>query len=165
MEEKGYVMVVTLLVLLLLSVIGIAATRTSNVELQLSVNTKKMVEDFYVTEGALMTTLEHTDWWLDDDFFAGGEGSGYWRGHVDIDGDHIHDAYVEICCVTLNSGVNPALSAAANRIPADRHIGPPPIGSGYSARHFITRKYAVTARDLRSGIDLQAGVWKIFNKY
>lgn len=164
-NEDGYVLVMTMFLLLLLTIIGIAATHTSNVEIQISGNNKKMVEDFYLSEGALITVMENSDLWLSDDFLKGNAAAVHWSGKVDVDGDGIEDAFVEIRCIEPSKSNIAALGRVANSIPADRHIGPPPADSGYSARHFNIRKYAVTATDLQSGINLQSGVWKVFGKY
>lgn len=163
-KKKGYVLVVTMFLLLLLTLIGIGATRTSIVEVQISGNYKKMVQDFYACEGALINALEHLDWWLSDGFLKSDTGTANWSGKVDIDGDDIDDAMVEIRCVEPGHSEITALSTAANDVPADRHTAPPPIGSGYSARHFYIRKYAITTTGLRTNTKLQAGAWKVFNK-
>jgi hypothetical protein len=165
MNAKGFVLMVTIFVLLLLTLVGIAATRTSIVELQISGNHKTMVQDFYASEGALIDALEHTEWWLNDEFLKNYTGMAGWTRNVDVDGDGVDDALVEIRCVEPTSSRISPLSVEANDIPSDRHIAPPPIGSGYSARHFCTRKYAVTATGLRSNTKLQSGAWKVFNKY
>lgn len=164
-NEDGYVLVITLFLLLLLTVIGMAATHTSNVEIQISGNNKKLVQDFYLSEGGLITVLENSGWWLGDDFLKGNAAAAHWTGNVDVDGDGAEDAFVEIRCIEPRKSNIAALGRAANSIPADRHSGPPPADSGYSARHFKIRKYAVTATGLQSGINLQAGVWKVFSKY
>ena len=164
-NTDGYVLVITMFLLLLLTVIGIAATRTSIVEIKISGNHNTMIQDFHASEGALITALEHTDWWLSDEFLKSSIAMADWSGNVDVDGDGVDDAIVEIRCVEPNPSTTNALSAAANNIPADHHTAPPPIGSGYSVRHFYVRKYAVTATGLRSNTKLQSGAWKVFNKY
>jgi Tfp pilus assembly protein PilX len=162
--HQGYVLAVTMCVLLLLTVIGIAAIQISTIEIQISGNTKKMAADLYATEGAMITVLERTDWWLSDAFLNGEATASNWAGKVDFNEDATDDALVEIRCIDESESNITALSDAANNIPADRHSTPPPINSGYSARHFYARKFAVTATSLRSNITLQTGVWKVFNK-
>lgn len=164
-NEGGYVLVITMFLLLMLTVIGIAATHTSSVEMKISGNNKKMVQAFYAAEGALITVLENSGWWLGDDFLNGGERVAGWSGEVDFDGDGTKDASVEVRCVEPSKSNIAALSRAANSVPADRHIAPCPVNSGYSVRHFNIRKYAVTATDLNAGTSLQSGVWKVFSKF
>lgn len=163
-NEDGYVLIVTVLLLLMLTIIGIAATHTAIIELQISGNNRRMVEDFYVAEGALITVLENSDWWLDDVLAENGAASAYWLGNVDIDGDDANDASIEIRCVERHKSDIVVPKLGVINIPSDRHIAPPPINSGYSVRYFTIRKFAATATDLRSGISLQSGVWKIFSK-
>ena len=164
-ENHGYVLIMTMMLLLLLTVIGIAATRTTNVEVRIAGNYKKMVQAFYASEGALISTLEHHDGWFDKDFANDNADAASWAGMVDFDRDTISDALVEIRRIEQTPADIEGLSNAANTVPADLHISPPPPGSGYSARHFVIRKYAVTATALPSGTTLQAGVWKAFNKH
>ena len=165
LNERGSILAVSMCALLLLSIIGMAAIQTSSVELQISGNNQRVVEDFYFVEGAIITTLERTDWWLKDDFIDADTAAAKWKSKVDFDADAIEDALVEIRCVKKSNSKIAVLSEAANDIPFDRHTAPPPIDSGYSIRHFYTRKYAVTATGLRSNTKLQSGVWKVFNKY
>ncbi|MGD9369211.1 MAG: pilus assembly PilX N-terminal domain-containing protein [Desulfobacteraceae bacterium] len=164
-NDSGYVLVITMFLLLMLTVIGIAATHTSGVEMKISGNNKRMVQAFYAAEGALIAALENSGWWLGDDFLNGGERIAGWSGEVDFDGDGTRDAFVEVRCVEPSKTNIAALSRAGNSVPADRHIAPCPANSGYSARHFNIRKYAVTATDLNTGTSLQSGAWKVFSKF
>lgn len=164
-KDRGSILFVTMCTLLLLSIVGMAAIHTSTVELQISGNNQRLVEDFYVTEGALITALERTDWWLSDEFINSNAATANWVGNVDFDEDSSEDALVEIRCIDNSKSTIAALSDAANNIPADHHTAPPPVNSGYSVRHFYTLKYAATATGLRSKTKLQIGAWKVFNKY
>lgn len=164
-SEDGYVLLTTLLLLMMLTIIGIAAIHTTIVEIQLSGNNRRIVEKFYVSEGSIITVLENSHWWLGENFFKGGEASAHWSKQLDFDGDGADDARVEVRCVEPTQSNITALSRAANDIPADRHSAPPPINSGYSVRHFKIRKFAVTATDLTSGMHLQFGVWKVFCEF
>lgn len=164
-DKNGYVLIVTLFLLLLLSAIGITAIRTTNVEVRISGNYKTMVQEFHAAEGALIAALEHPDWWLNDAFATINPAVANWSRMVDFDQDNIPDALIEIRCVEPSRSPIASISNAANNFPADRHAAPPPVGSGYSARHFYVRKYAITSTGVQSGTNLQIGAWKIFNKY
>lgn len=180
-SEEGYALVITMLLLFMLTVIGIAATNTSNIEVQISSNVKKIAEDFYDAEGGMFTAIENTNW-LTDTFLTDGEAAANWSSTVDIDrgsdrdnllsgNNNTADATVEIRCITdlLDVSSNPiviaALSNAANNLPVDRHIGPPPVNSGYSLRYFNIRKYGVTSTTIGGATDIQTGVWKVFNQF
>lgn len=176
-NEQGYAMVVTMLVLLMMTIIGIAATNTSNIEVQISGNTKRISENFYDAEGGMINTLENTALWLTDSFFLAGETGAFFTSNIDYDnadGDNDNDtnpdAFVEIRCITTatDGGGDPivisGLSAMANDLPVDRHLTPPPTDSGFSVVNFNVRKYGVTSTAVNGGAPLQTGVWKAFNK-
>jgi hypothetical protein len=163
--EDGYVLLATVLLLLMLTIIGVAAIQTATVEIQLSGNNRRGVEEFYYSEGSLITVLENSHWWLKEDFINSGAIYANWSRELDFDEDGTNDALVEVRCIEPTQSNIAGLSRAANDIPADRHIAPPPINSGYSLRYFKIRKYAVTATDLSSGMHLQSGVWKVFGEF
>jgi hypothetical protein len=158
-------MVVTMLLLLLLTVIGIAATQTSNIEVAISGNNKQNVEDFYTSEGGLIDALENSSAWLTTSFLTAGEDNAGYSNPVDFDGDGTNDATIEARCVKLSSGGITGLSDDANDVPLDKHTGPPPVDSGYSLIYFNVRKYAVTSTSLKNGTEVQTGVWKVFNLF
>ena len=47
--------------------------------------------------------------------------------------------------------------AAANRLPLQRHIAPPPSGSGFSLKYFEVRRYGVTATSTTGNTRVQVG--------
>ena len=53
-NEEGSVMIVSIVILALLTIIGIAVTTTSSVELQIAGNEKAQLENLYLAEGAAM---------------------------------------------------------------------------------------------------------------
>ena len=57
-NEKGSVMVVGMLVLMLASLIGIAAITTSSIEVEVTANDKTHKENFYRAEGAAMLAAQ-----------------------------------------------------------------------------------------------------------
>ena len=52
-NEQGFVLIVSLLILMVLMIIGIAATNTTTIELQISGNDKLAKQVFYQAEGAV----------------------------------------------------------------------------------------------------------------
>jgi hypothetical protein len=85
----------------------------------------------------------------------------------DLDRDCNPDTRIEIRYVHDDT-VTPAvagLSNAANDLPEQRHIGPPPLGSGYSLKHFEIRRYGVTATAQDGNTRVQTGVFMVFNKF
>jgi len=69
-NEDGSVMVISIVILALLTIIGIAVTTTSSIELQIAGNDRIYKENFYLAEGAAMMLaqiLENED--IKDDNF------------------------------------------------------------------------------------------------
>jgi Tfp pilus assembly protein PilX len=166
-NEKGFVLVLVILMLAIVTVIGIAATRTSDTEMQIAANERSRANEFYNAEGGLIDTIERSGNWMTDDFLTAGETTAAYVGTVDFDGDGVNDTTVEIRCIesTGTPDTGGVLSDAANNFPVQSHIAPPPAGSGYSVKYFEVRRYAVTSTSESGNTQLQSGVWKIFNKF
>ena len=164
-NEKGFVLVVAMLMLAIVTVYGIAATQTSDTEMMIAANEKSRTDDFYDAEGGLIDTSERSSTWLTDTFLTAGVNNAAYTTNVDLDGNGAADANVEVRCIKNSAAAVPGLSAAANDLPVGTHIGPPPAGSGYSLKYFEIRRYGVTSTAADGEIQLQVGVWKLFNKY
>ena len=126
-NEKGFVLVLVILMLAVVTVIGIAATRTSDTEMQIAVNERSRVNEFYDAEGGLIDTIERSGTWLTDVFLTAGETTAAYINTVDFDGDGVNDTIIELRCVEITgtSDTGGVLSAAANNIPVQSHVGPP----------------------------------------
>ena len=164
-NENGFVLVVALLMLAVVTVIGIAATQTSDIEMRVAANEKARVDDFYDAEGGLIDRSERPMTWLTDTFLTAGEGAALDIATVDVDSDGNPDTTVEIRCIKSSAAPVAGLSAAANNMPLSEHINPPPAGSGYSVKYFEVRRYGLTSTSINGNTQLQAGMWKLFNKY
>ncbi len=57
-NEQGVVLVVSLLILLVMTVIGVSSLRTSSLDMRIVANTKEQVTAFHVTETALELAVE-----------------------------------------------------------------------------------------------------------
>jgi hypothetical protein len=83
----------------------------------------------------------------------------------DLDRDCNPDTRVQIRYVEeTGADVFPA-GDPANDLPLQRHIGPPPVGSGYSLKHFEIRRYGVTTTSQDGNTRVQTGVYMVFNKF
>ena len=57
-NENGFVLVLAVLMLAVITVIGVAATRTSDTETQIASNQRQIADEFYDAEGALIEALD-----------------------------------------------------------------------------------------------------------
>lgn len=156
-DEHGFALVTALLILAVLTLIGIAATTTSTVELKISGNESQSVNIFYNTEGVLIDTLETPTTWLTTDFLTAGETAASYAATVS-------DTDVEIRCIESTGTNVDDLSVGANDLPVRLHRDSPPRGSGYSMKYFEVRRYGITTTSLTGQTTIQTGVWKVFNK-
>lgn len=156
-NENGFALVTALLILAVLTMIGIAATTTSTVELKISGNEAQSVSIFYNTEGVLIDTLETPTTWLTTDFLTAGETAASYSSTVT-------ETDVEIRCIEDTGNDISGLSERANNLPVRLHRDSPPKGSGYSMKYFEVRRYGITTTSLIGETTIQTGVWKVFNK-
>lgn len=166
-SESGFVLVLAVLMLAVITVIGVAATRTSETESRIASNERQIANEFYNAEGALIDTLERaiTTWLAPTSpFVTDGETVASYTSSTDFDSDGTNDATVEVRYIGDLGATIDGLSTAANDIPLVAHIGPPPPDSGYSMKHFEIRRYGVTTTSTTGNTQIQTGVYKVFNK-
>ncbi len=166
-NESGFVLVLAVLMLAVITVIGVAATRTSETESRIAANERQIANEFYNAEGALIDTLETaTSTWAApaSGFLTDGETVASYTSSIDFDGDGTNDATVEVRYIGDLGATIGGLSTAANDIPLVAHTGPPPPDSGYSMKHFEIRRYGVTTTSATGNTQIQTGVYKVFNK-
>lgn len=169
-NENGYVLVAVLLFSLIVSVIGIAATHTSAIEIQIAGNERAFNDDFYDTDGQLIDAIEkrYKDWMGQDDFLSADPDKA--NKTIVINNEDGKLQYtVEVRCIEpsgtkIGDTVSEEFSVYADDIPQDAHTGPAPPDFFYSAQNFILRRFAVTVRSAENRTILQAGVWKAFPK-
>lgn len=167
-NENGSVIVLALIMLVLLTLLGMAVTRTSSIEVQIASNDRQAVDNFYKAESANHYALEITNAWMTDPFLIAADTVAYDSRLLDLDGDLNDDVRIEIRCIEgSGTDIAPAgtLSDAANNLPLMQHITIPPIGSGYSLKYFEVRKYGITGTTLNGGSQVQLGAFKVFNKF
>jgi len=194
-NEKGSVIVLALIMLVLLTLIGMAVTRTSSIEVQIAANDQQAVDNLYKAESADHYAIELSNIWLTDAFLQAADtaanhvikspsydidGDGVddvdldmdGNGDLDMDGDGNDDVMIEIRCIeATGTEIAPpgTLSDAANNLPMMQHITIPPIGSGYSLKYFEVRNYGITGTTLNGGgrilSQVQVGTFKVFNKF
>jgi PilX N-terminal len=168
-NKNGSVVVLALIMLVLLTLLGMAVTRTSSIEVQIASNDRQAVDNLYKAESADHYALEISDIWMTDPFLEAAETSANDDRLIDLDGDGNNDVRIEIRCIeaTGTPVVLPDgdLSPGANNLPIMQHITVPPAGSGYSLKYFEVRKYGITGTTLSGGSQVQLGAYKVFNKF
>ncbi|MBW2604474.1 MAG: hypothetical protein JRE28_09200 [Deltaproteobacteria bacterium] len=178
-NEKGSVVVLALIMLVLLTLLGMAVTRTSSIEVQIASNDQQAVDCLYAAESADHYAVELINTWMTNNFLMTADtdawadspdldGDGNADVDPDIDGDGTADFQIEIRCIeATGTDIDPpgTLSDAANDLPVQQHITIPPIGSGYSIGKFEVRKYGITGTASNGCSVVQMGTYKVFNKF
>jgi len=157
-RESGFALVSGMLILALMTIIGIAATTTSTIEMKIAGNENQYMGTFYNTEGVLINMLEAPSVWLTPGFLTIGEIFALYSGTSG-------DTAVEIRCVEATGTDIDGLSDEANDLPVTLHRDAPPVGSGYSMNDFEAHRYGITTTSPGGNTRIQAGVWKAFNKF
>ncbi len=170
-NEDGSVIVLALVLLVLLTILGISATRTSTIEVQIASNERHAVQNLYQAEAGDNYALEISNTWMTNAFLTAAETSAYADSSVnpslavDIDSDGTPDVDIEIRCIVFPGNTISGLSDGANDLPEQQHISPPPAGSGYSLNDYEVRRYGITATSISGSSQVQIGAYKVFNKY
>jgi hypothetical protein len=167
-NEDGFVMALSILLSAIVLIVGVVSIITSNTEVAVVRNEGQLLREFYNAEGGVVDALEHYNsgptFWLTNDFLmAGPTAAANTVTSFNLSGQPV--ATVEARCVEETGTPIPALSAAANHLPQQRHVSSPPAHSGYSLRYFEVRRYGVTATSTTGNSQIQVGVWKVFNKF
>jgi hypothetical protein len=167
-NEDGFALVAAILISVILILIGVYTLWTSNAEVRVVRNEADLTLEFYNAEGGAVDALENynrapTQWLTDAFLLAGPTAAGNIVTSYDTNGKAV--AMVEVRCIE-NAGISiPGLSAAANHLPLQNHVGPPPSGAGFSLKYFEARNYGLTATSTTGNTQIQIGAWKVFNKY
>jgi hypothetical protein len=167
-NEHGFVLGAAILVSAVLVLAGVLAVWTSNTEVKIVRNEGQMVREFYNAEAGVIDALENYNsgptTWMTDDFLSSAPtiANNTITSH---DENNNAVATVEVRCIEQTATPISSFSDAANNIPHQQHIGPPPLGSGYSLKYFEVRRYGLTATSTNGNTQVQVGAWKVFNKF
>jgi hypothetical protein len=160
-NEKGFVFIVCILLLFVLTIAGIATVRTSGTEVLTVRNQNQIIREFYNAETGMIDAFENPVWLLDVPFMTGDPASAvYGPQDTQIDGDLLARYRVRYIDVIGTTSITDLPD-----VPSIQHIGPPPVGSGYSVKYFEVRRYAVTSQSATGNSVVTGGVWKVFNKF
>jgi len=167
-NENGFVLGASILISAILLLAGVLALWTSNTEMHVVRNEGDLTLEFYNAEGGVVDALENYDTgtmnWLTNAFLLAGETAAN-STVTSKNAANESLAQVEVRCIENSGTPIVGLSAAANNLPLQRHIAPPPEGSGYSLKYFEVRRYGITATSATGNTQVQVGAYKVFNKY
>jgi hypothetical protein len=167
-NENGFVLGGSILISAILLLAGVLALWTSNTEMHVVRNEGDLTLEFYNAEGGVIDALENYDTgtmtWLTNAFMLAGETAAK-STVTSKNAANESLARVEVRCIENSGTPIVGLSAAANNLPLQRHIAPPPEGSGYSLKNFEVRRYGITATSATGNTQVQVGAYKVFNKY
>ena len=167
-NENGFVLGASILISAILLLAGVLALWTSNTEMHVVRNEGDLTLEFYNAEGGVIDALENYDTgtmnWLTNAFLLAGETAAN-STVTSKNAANESLARVEVRCIENSGTPILGLSAAANNLPLQRHIAPPPEGSGYSLKYFEVRRYGITATSATGNTQVQVGAYKVFNKY
>ena len=186
-NENGSVVVLALIMLVLLTLLGMAVSRTSSIEVQIASNDQQAVDNLYKAESADHYAIELSRTWLSDTFLQAAptaanvviptsnpdpndvDGDGAPDVNLDIDGDGNDDIRIEIRCIEGSGTDIAVLTDAANNLPVMQHITVPPVESGTSLGGYVVRRYGITGTTVSGGGQVlsrvQLGAYKIFNNF
>lgn len=166
-NEDGMVFIAVVLIIGILTITGLSATRISNTEALIVRNEGQMAEEFYDTETAVIEARENFLQWMTTDFLTAvpeddtGNGFGVFQVNDD-NGNPV--ATIEVRNIVDTAVDFGTLSNNADNLPLLLNETAPPEGSGYSMKYFKVRNYGITATSTNGNTVIQVGAWKIFNK-
>jgi hypothetical protein len=188
-NENGFVLGASILISAILMLAGVLALWTSTTEMHVVRNEGEITREFYTSEGGVIDALENYDigpttiggvgatQWMTDQFLQDAPSATANHRFFSVDAGGQPIAEVRVRCITdtaitcdFESGlgsaeVNAAADLPANTLPLQRHIAPPPSGSGFSLKYFEVRRYGVTATSATGNTRVQIGAYKVFNKF
>lgn len=161
-EESGYVMVISLCILAVLTISAAAISRISQTESGIVRNERIYFDSFYVAESAAVKSIEkYKDW---NSLVDGSPTNGhkFELETNDESGTKTTLAAVRIESSDEQSTFTTGLSDfATSDVPDMKHIDDPMIdsGTGVTGKTMISR-YAVTTEPEDGGVQLQVGIYK-----
>ncbi len=179
-NENGSVVVLALIMLVLLTLLGMAVTRTSSIEVQIAGNDQQAVDCLYKAESADHYAIELSNIWMNNAFLVAADnaaqvliddanldidGDGVDDANLDIDSDNISDIQIEVRRIYSGLPHVGTLSIPANNLPGMQHVDIPPVDSPYGLKRYEIRRYGITGTASNGCSIVQLGAYKVFNKF
>lgn len=144
-NENGYMMVVVIMILSVLSVIATAGTNNSITERRSATNEQIHQLSFYAADTGRTYVVRHTDLYHEDNITVG-------EALTFPDNDDPSAQYAVGSLESFNGAV------------AYLGSGPPPRGSGFEIGKFVAHRYQLTSKGFgprRSNSEIEAGFYRI----
>jgi len=161
-DESGYVMVITLCILAVLTISAAAISMLSQTESRIVRNERIYFDNFYEAESAAAKSIDkYKDW---NSLVDASPSNGH-KFQLETEGESGSKSTVEVVRIEADEEktafTNDLSDFATNGVPKMKHIDDPLIdsGTGVTGKTMISR-YAVTAEPQDGGVQLQVGIYK-----
>ena len=154
-NQQGAALLTTIIVLVLLTIIGVAGINTTSTDLEISSNYRDANQQFYQADGHLNLVFQDTSSWLNSTSDLLNDPNATYSFDRDFDSDGHSETNTTVTGITLNS---------TDGLPEMQHQSAPPIGSGYGANKFEIRRYALVTNHTESATQLESGGFRVFPK-
>jgi hypothetical protein len=144
-NEKGFVIVVAVIMLAIVTIMGIAATRTSDTEIRIAVNERFYKQAFYAAEAGATYGAESPNLYGSDNITVG--------GYLSFPNNDDPSEKYSVSSIQSFNGDIEYLGFSA-----------PPRGSGYDAEKFRAHRYRMTCNGFglsRSQSRIEEGFYRI----
>jgi hypothetical protein len=174
-SEQGFVLICAIFFLILLTIVGILATDTTNIELQIASNDRINKMDFYNQEMGLVTGKINYKAWINE-LLGNDERTAHFTGDSEVKNAagetigvyRVRDISLSPANIDWedNDDFGGSSNHPANKVPLISYRDKPIPGSHYDPKNFEIRRFLITSY---SGSDdrkviLQEGVFKAFNR-
>lgn len=187
-NERGSALIITVLVLLLLTIIGLSATTGTDTELLIAGNEKQAAQNFFNASAGTASAMEVPTGWLTSAYLVSINDNLTSLADAttatatltylakastsiavnDQSGNQIATVTVRPVYKVSDSSHSANIDAALPyTIPNQDYSSSPPVGSGYGLGKFVIRRFTLTSIATGQGggeAQVQVGVWKAFNK-
>jgi len=171
-NEDGFVLVIAMIMMVILTIMGVSATNTTTIELQIAGNDRSSKEDFYNQENCVLTGLFKSPVWMTTSYLLTSEATAYFPTSgstggncTDTSGTVVGSFKVRDIEPTGAAIFSWGPSDPANNYPRIAFRDKPDPGSGYDPKNFEVRRFVITSYGSNQKAVVQAGIYKVFNKF
>ncbi len=171
-NEDGFLLVAVIFLLMISTITGVYAAKSSNTECKIVRNEATNILEFYGVEEELNEVLENASGsggWFNDNTTSSGPSAfvelSETEAYLILENNTGFEVKIR-CIEDTNTPIDNSdwkVDDVANELPIQSHISTPPAGSGYSLSKFEARRYGITVSSKNTIV--QVGVFKVFNRF